>query len=501
MAIAEAPRIQTIFDKVYRASVPDPKRFILKTNPLNNNGFGIRPRSATVEGGGFGDEAKGHVTQEVNATLSEQSPSGELYAVRYNGTRNAGHEVYVQNGNEYVAVTLHQLPVAVTQEGTTSILGKGMLIHPLDLRTEVSYAEDRLGAALPGNFIIDNNAILTTDLHSASESFVNSELGITGSTASGVSEGYSSWLQKRALTVRDFTKDDWRNKFTQQYNLYSKQLGEEQLAQTLVNVLTKGGKRRKKPVGTLPEYLDELEDVRPFILAHAADVRPILEDVWRNRLDIPVTLEGAQGGLLDPQFGVYPDVTASRPLGRVGIPDSTEGVILYDQIAFPTAVMKQPYMSSVGSRIPPYEMAPDIANMYRMENDETGRSTGRDRGIYPIDIAAMRAIQRIAGYRYLVVTHLDSNHPDTPIEVVTHYVNKQTGQEEQYRPYQWHWDQVVGVVQRLPSWDGKAVANATRIEDFPPECLQFLRFLSKTIAPVAMVTNGPRLGQRISFLP
>lgn len=158
-------------------------------------------------------------------------------------------------------------------------------------------------------------------------------------------------------------------------------------------------------------------------------------------------------------------------------------------------------MSSVGARIPPYKMDTEIASMYRKENNETGRSTGRNRGIYPIDLVLMRAIRDVAGYEYLAVTHLDSNHADIPIEVVTHYVNKETGQSEPYRPYQWHWDRVEGKTVQLPSWNGQDVEKAKNVKDLPGECLQFLTFLSKILAPVFLGTNGPKLGQRILFTP
>lgn len=70
-----------------------------------------------------------------------------------------------------------------------------------------------------------------------------------------------------------------------------------------------------------------------------------------------------------------------------------------------------------------------------------------------------------------------------------------------YRPYQWHWNQVEGHIEYLPSWNGEEAVQAKSIDDLPPTCLQFLDFLSRTLAPIALTTNGPRLGQRVSFLP
>jgi adenylosuccinate synthase len=207
--LVEAQSTPQIIDSVYNAPLPNPAEFILSTNPLADDAPGKRPNSASIEDSALGDSGKGHVTQEVNDMLLSRSQSGELFSVRYNGTRNAGHEIFVRRGTEYVAVALHQLPVAATQEGATAIMGRGMLVHP-DMRTEARYVEKKLGAALPGNLLIDRNATLSTDLHSALEASVNKLLGIEGSTASGVAEGYSSIIQKRAVTVRHFEDDKWR---------------------------------------------------------------------------------------------------------------------------------------------------------------------------------------------------------------------------------------------------------------------------------------------------
>lgn len=495
--LQESQPIAKIVDDVYHTFII-PHDLTLRENPFENNKSGIRPHSASVEDCSLGDSGKGHAVQEFNDFLLSTSDIGTLFSLRYNGTRNAGHEIVVHG----VRVALHQLPVAVTQEGATGIMGKGMLVHPTDLATEIRYVENSIGAKLPGTLWVDSNAVVTTDLHSAYETFTNKKLDVGhGATGSGVAQGYSSWYEKRAMTVRDLMNESWRDEFAKQYEFYASLMGADTLSQMPVNALTEDGKRMKRNVGTKEEFLDRLEETRMKLRPYVQDVRPKFEDVWKHQLKIPVTFEGAQGGLLDPYHGVYPDVTASRPIARIGIPDSTEGVVIFDSIAVKVGVLKEPYMSSVGSRVHPYEMAPDIASKYRKENDETGRSTGRDRGIYPIDLVAMRHIRKVAGYNFTFVTHLDSNHKDRKIEIVTQYVNKVTGQIEGYRPYQWHWNQVEGVVAELPSWDGKEVGAVTNIDHLPQESQKFLQLVSEVLAPVVMATNGSELGKRLLFFP
>lgn len=458
----------------------------------------IREHAVSIEDCSFGDSGKARITQTMNDILREVDNSGEIYSYSSNGGRNAGHEIEI-NG---VRIALHLLPVAVAQEGATAIIGKGKVIHPHDLITEITYAQDKLGGRLWGKLLVDKRAVISDDLHAAFEGFSNGLLQVgQGSTKSGIAQGYSSYLEKRGLTIDDVLSDTWEEKFRKNYRFYATLMGgEAEVSNIVVKRFTRDGIRMDKPIGRMNEYIDELEHTREELRKYAADIRPILEDAWYHTT-IPFTFEGSQGAGLDPYFGIYPDVTASRPLARISIPDSTEGVIMYEHIPIRLGVMKVPYMSSVGSRVPPYSMDQHIADMYRDQNEERGKSTGRDRGIFPIDIVAMRALQRVAGYTHVAVTHMDSPHKDIPIEIVVDYKDKVTGKSVPYRPYQSEWDNVVGEVITVPSWDGKEVEQMRTIEELPIEAKQFLAFISRTIAPVAIVTNGRPIGNMISFLP
>ena len=231
--LKENPPIENILHDIYGKEHPNPQELILPDNPLKNNSSCIRPNSAAVEDCSFGDSGKGHIVQELNDLMIKTSPKGTIYSERWNGTRNAGHEIRI--GNESLA--LHQLPIASVQEGATAIIGKGMLVHPEDLITEIKYAESKVGGRLPSTLLIDQNAIITTDLHSAFETYTNKKLDVGhGTTGSGVAQGYASWYEKRALTVRDFASEEWRDKFAKQYVYYADLMGGvDNLSTTLVS--------------------------------------------------------------------------------------------------------------------------------------------------------------------------------------------------------------------------------------------------------------------------
>jgi adenylosuccinate synthase len=494
--LIEAEPIGLIVNRVYGQDPPKPETF-LRPNPIHRDESGIRSNSALIEDAAFGDSGKGRIADEINYRLLLASLTGRLWSEKYNGSDNSGHEI-TKNG---IRISLHQLPVASIREGATAILGRGMLVHPVNLLTEIKYVEKKLGAKLPARLIIDANVTVSTDLHRAYEAFVNNFLDVGhGNTSSGVSMGYASYYEKRPITMRQLMSDNWKEIFTKQYQFYAALIGgEEVLAAAPVKELTLDGKKAERPVGNLQEFLDRLETARTELRPFVRDISDERIDIWQHHPEIPYSFESNQGPLLDPWFGVSPDYTASRPNGIVGISDSTEGKILHKQIALKVAVLKTPYMSSVGARKHPYAMDPEIAKQYRTDNDETGRSTGRDRGIYPIDLVAIRAAHAVAQYDYVAITHFDANYPNVPIELVTDYIEKATGKSVQFRPYQWHWDSVRGNIMKVPSWDGKKVAEIQTISELPEESLRLMSVIHQTIAPVYMVTKGRNLGETLFF--
>lgn len=466
---------------------------LLKKNPFKDKTKGKRPLSASIEDCSFGDSGKGAVIQKVNRILTDLSKDKHLFSLRYNGTRNAGHEIWVGNAR----IALHQLPVGATQDNSTAIITRGMLIHLQDLLTEIEYIQQKLDRDLPSTLIIDENTPLLTDLHAAFETFTKELLSAgAGSTSSGVAPGYSDFYQKFGLTVRDLLSRNWESAFGTHYNFYAAMIGASKLAKTEVNILTLEGKRLKQHVGTQKEYLRRLGSFRKKLIPYVQNVRPLIEKTWHDAR-IPFTFEGAQGPGLDPYQGVYPDITASRPLARIGIPDATESVILHEEIACHIAVLKVPYMSIVGSKIPPYTMDEKLASQYRDENEETGRSTGRPRGIFPIDLVAMRAYRRAAGYDFVAITHLDAARSDRKVEIVTEYQNGI--KNAPYRPFQYHWDSVSAQTKKVAGWNGKKIAGSQNVGDLPKSAIQFIESINKTLAPTLLATTGPKEHDEMQF--
>lgn len=455
---------------------------------------GKRPNSISIEDVFFGDSGKGSVIAKYNSILAnDQYP---LYSLRYNGGGNAGHEAYIHGKK----VVTHQLPMGVVQENAVAVISRGMLIHPEDLQSEVVMVEKSLGSQLPGNLVIDERALLGIDTHRALEHVLNQETsGGRGSTSRGIATGYASFYQRIPLTVKDLLSPNWKETFTSHYELYEKFLSgflKDRLVREIPIEFVKEGKRNKRELGTVYDFLDRLDATRNFLEQFVStDVYSLLRDAWKNP-KIPFTIEGAQGAGIDPWHGVYPDVTASRPLSRF-INDATYNVILPEEIALRAAVMKTTYLSSVGQRVLPTMRDEDYEQWIQEQFDERGRSTGRLRDIYPISVPIAQYLRVAAGYDYIVATHLDASKENTPINIIDFYTDKKSGELGQYLPYQDHLDTLDAHIVHFPGWDGEKVKTVHNFEELPDSAKKYLTYLSKAIAPVIMATTGPDLNDYV----
>lgn len=471
----------------------------LDVNPLTSVEPGVRPKSASIEDAFFGDSGKGSVVAKFNHKLARREKEGKLYSLRWNGGANAGHESVFEGKR----IVTHQLPMGVVQEGATAIITRGMVLHPEDLLTEINQIEQNLGGALPGTLVIDERTPLSLDTHRALEAALNTHTsGGRGSTGRGIAPGYASVYERIAVTVKDLMDEKWEETLRQHYRLYrmlTRGLDSE-LENALVASLSEGQTGKRK-VGSEAEFIDRLQESRRELRKYvSSNVFYLLEEAWKDKDFAPFTFEGAQGAGLDPYHGVYPDVTASRPMSG-HISDATYGVVLPEEIALRLAVMKTTYVSSVGSRRLPSEEDEARRRWIQKTFDEKGRSTGRLRDIYEVSIPIACYLRRAAGYKFLAATHLDASQEERPIRVITHYTDKKTGEERPYFPYQDYLDQLQPHFVEFPGWNGEEVKKARFPEDLPPSARLYLSFLSRTIAPVALATTGPELGSYISWIP
>lgn len=467
----------------------------LKKNPIKNTKENFRPNCLSVEDVYFGDSGKGSIVAKFNEIMGKKNK--KIFSLRYNGGGNAGHECLIDGK----MVTTHQLPMGIVKENCTAIVSRGMLIHPEDLLTELNMVKQTLGC-IPGELLIDDRVSLGLDTHRALESALNFKTtGGRGSTGRGIATGYAAHYLRVPVTLKDLLASDWKERFKAHYQLF-KTLVEgfgKDFELSKLDVSSYGKEKGlKRKVGSEKEFLERLESIRLKMKKMSTDsMYYILRDAWNNT-STPITLEGAQGAGIDPYHGVYPDVTASRPMSR-NINDSTYNIVLPENIPLRVAVMKTTYMSSVGRRVLPTVKDAKTEKWIQEAFDEKGRSTGRLRDIYPISIPIAHYLRIAAGYTHIAATHVDVSKTDVPIKVVTHYTHKKTGEETPYLPYQDHIDKLVANVVEFEGWDGEKVKNVKTPGRLPKPAKDYLSFLSETIAPIAIATTGPGLDDYIPW--
>ncbi len=482
-----------IYKKVHKTANSSifSKRF--KNDPLKN-----KKQVASISDAAYGDSGKGAVAAKINRLFVEKNAARireKLISIGPNGGMNAGHESKIDGKT----VTSHVTPLALAQEGATAIISRGKLIHPKDLLEEIEGVKQQLGVSnLPGNLLIDERAVLSLDTHRAFEGALNSfTSGGRGSTGRGIATGYASIYLRHALTIKDLLDAKWKDTFREHYKLYAHLMhGFGDVYQQL-NTIQVPSLHGTTKVGSQNEFINRLAETREQIKGYVEkDMFKRLEKGWNSQT--PITIEYAQAPGLDPFHGVYPDVTASRPLTRY-IADSTYGIIQPEEITFKAGITKTVYMSSVGTRRLPTLMQQREAEQIRKDQHEFGKSTGRPRGIYEISIPILRYYRRVDGYEWLVATHLDAPSEGKEIQVVTHYTDK-SGNEMPYSPYQDYFDDLIPHVVSFEGWDGSGLQGISEPADLPLNARKYLAFLSETIAPVAMATTGPDIGQHISWL-
>lgn len=447
----------------------------MQTNPRKN--------SIAIQGGAFGDEGKGRIVDNLCQRFSKKYKKIIVY--RWNGGANAGHTV--QFGNQRIA--LHQLPSGVFIKNAVVILGKGMVIHPGDLLTEINQVKKYSTVLNNQNLILDEMATLSLDTHRGFESTLKIwEEGGRGSTGRGISPAYADVLLRHPVRMRDLTSGNWKNIFSKHYDLYAaliKGLGQDMSKIDVASIESPTGSIK---IGSKITFLKRINKQRLSILKFISPVFDLLDKSWKDE-GIPFVFEGAQAVGLDARYGVYPDITASDPTFD-GILSSTEGIIDPSQIQIRASTIKATYMSSVGQRKLPTVMHPALAELIRREAKEYGAITKRPRDIYHLDLPAIGYFLKVTKTSHLILTHMDISYPNIPLSICYKYLIN--GKPAFYRPCQMHLNKIKPVYKEMRSWDGTVLHNCKKISEFPTDARNFLNYLKNELhIPIFAITTGP----------
>lgn len=469
-----------------------------------------RENSVAICGINYGDEGKGKLADRLVEDFLIKGLKVIVY--RDNGGANAGHTIELADGRR---VATHQIPSGIFYPEAIVVLGKGMVIHPGDLMTEIEEMTEVNGKKGIAEIMIDEMALLSLDTHRAMESIENSWFdGGKGSTGRGITPAYSDETHRHPLRVRDLIRFD-ENKIREHYRYYQAEISG--LGGNLEKIpVFKYKSEEKIPVGTEDEFVERLRQQAERMRIYVSDVNPFLRSAWSDG-NYAFVFEKAQAIGLDKCWGVYPDVTASNTTFS-GIFSSTEGIVDPNDIPSRRGVIKSTYMSSVGIRELPtmLEKARNknkpfneltaqeqfdirLAETIRKDFKEYGASTGRPRGIAYLDMPSTRFFSKVGNVNEIALTHMDAVYPGLPIRVCVDYLID--GKSDYYRPDQEHLLKVEPKYIELPTWSREQIQQARTSDDLPREAKNFIEFIKReTGIPVTIITNGPKRNQSINLI-
>jgi len=422
-----------------------------------------------IIGAQWGDEGKGRIVDWFAAQAR--------YSARYNGGDNAGHTVTV---GERI-FKLHLIPSGIIRPNVIGMMGNGMVINPRTLFDEMKMLEGYGISLSPERLRISYAAHIITPAHQALDKALEAARGKSniGTTGRGIGPAYTDKATRQGLRVADMFSPDFDERIgdhVAEANRTLKMLGAAELDPALIAA----------------EYRLFAERLRPFV----ADVSLELDAAMKAGQTILV--EGAQGTLLDIDFGTYPFVTsssttASGTLTGLGLGlDAARGAGVVGVVkAFQTRVGSGPF---------PTELTGDQAVRLRGTGsnpwDEFGTTTGRPRRVGWLDGVLLLYSIRINGINELAVTKLDVLSGLERIQLCTAY--RRDGKiltdlpfgPADLSPYE-------PVYEQLPGWN-EDLTRVRRWADLPLAAREYIQAISDLAGvPVRLVSVGPERSQLV----
>ncbi len=420
-----------------------------------------------VIGAQWGDEGKGKVVD----LLAQQANM----VVRFSGGDNAGHTVV----NPYGEFKLHLVPSGIFSSRVTCLIGNGVVVNPAVLIEEIDQLNQR-GVDTSRLFISDR-ANLTMPYHILLDGLEEEARGgkALGTTRRGIGPAYADKAARLGIRAGDL-------------------LDQPAFMERLRSVLDYKNTILTKVYGVSPLSLEEV--YRQYcqygkrLAAHILDTTIMLEEALEREESI--LLEGAQGSLLDPDFGTYPYTTSSSPLAGGGCLGTGLSPIRISRIL---GVFKA-YCTRVGEGPMPTELKDEIGNRIRERAHEYGTTTGRPRRCGWFDAVAARFSARINGFTETAITRLDVLDILPSLKICVGY--KLDGKSIDYFP-----GSVVAlekcqpIYEELPGWQ-VPTRHIHQYEQLPAEARRYLARLEElTSCPISLICVGPEREETIRKTP
>ncbi len=404
----------------------------------------------------WGDEGKGKIVDFLAKKYD--------VVARFQGGPNAGHTLKF-DGKKFV---LHTVPSGIFREGLINLIGNGVVIDPITLKKELENL-DSAGFEYRSRLLVAKKAHLILPTHRyldmASEAAKGKEK--IGSTLKGIGPTYMDKTGRNGLRVGDILLEEFQQRYD---GLKQKHLGLLEALPSIDFDLKKEEDKWFEALETLRSL--KLVDGEYFINDHLAQGKKILA-------------EGAQGSMLDIDFGTYPYVTSSNTVtagvcSGLGVAPRSVGEVIGISKAYCTRVGGGPF---------PTELEDETGELLRKEGAEFGATTGRPRRCGWIDLPQLRYTIMLNGVTQLAITKIDVLNIFKEIKAATTYFYD--GKNRMELPYDLCGVPVQPVYEAFEGWQ-QSLADIEDFDKLPSTAKLFLSFLEEKLGvPVTMVSTGP----------
>ena len=409
----------------------------------------------------WGDEGKGKIVDVL-------TPKYDIIA-RFQGGPNAGHTLEF-NGIKHV---LHTIPSGIFHDGNLNVVGNGVVIDPVIFKKEID-ALKKMGVDVKAKLYISKRAHLILPTHRLIDAASEAAKGKDkiGSTLKGIGPTYMDKTGRNGLRVGDISSPNFKQKYEALVAKHKQILAFHNYEYNLAELE--------------PAFFEGIEVLKE--LKHIDSEHFINNAMKAGK---KVLAEGAQGSLLDIDFGTYPFVTSSNTVTAgactgLGVAPGNIGNVI--------GIFKA-YCTRVGSGPFPTELTDEVGEQIRAVGREFGATTGRPRRCGWLDLPALNYAIMINGVTELMMMKADILSEFDTIKVCTHYKFK--GETIDYLPYDIIDEAVEPVYIEMMGWK-VYLTQMDQQDQLPVELIDYVKFIEKeTGVPIKVVSIGPDRKQTI----
>ncbi len=402
----------------------------------------------------WGDEGKGKIVDYLASDYD--------IIARFQGGPNAGHTLYVDGEK----IVLHTIPSGVFHKHCLNLIGNGVVIDPVTLQKEILIIE-KVQPDLKQRLYVSTRAHLILPTHRALDAASEASKGLEkiGSTLKGIGPTYMDKTGRNGLRVGDINTKDFHIKYN---------------------------KLRDKHIEILRQYNTQVnwqEWEAPFFEAIEAlrQLQLVNGEYWLDghlKNNKKVLAEGAQGSMLDIDFGTYPFVTSSNTISA-GV---CNGLGVSPHSIKEVYGITKAYCTRVGSGPFPTELNNDVGEALRKAGNEFGATTGRPRRCGWIDLVALRYAIMLSGVTKLIITKADVLDNFSPVMAATSY--KIEGKETKELPFDICNTEIEPMYNSFPGW-GEPISTCNTYAETSQNFKDYCSFVSDYLAtPISLISNG-----------